>query len=88
VLSVLFFSILLTLCGSLVELLAIHLRLPRALGSLTAALVVGIVYGISYASYSRAIAFVDTVPQYSQKIRSMLKPFRQQAAKLQRRRKR
>jgi len=85
VLSVLFFSILLTfVLDPLVELFAIHLRLPRALGSLTAVLLLlALLYGISYASYSRAIAFVDTVPQYSQKIRSMLKPFRQQAEKLQ-----
>ena len=85
VLAVMFFSILLTfILDPLVELFSIHLRLPRALGSLTAVLILlAILYGISYASYSRAIAFVDSVPQYSQKIRSMLKPFRQQAEKLE-----
>jgi predicted PurR-regulated permease PerM len=85
VLSVLFFSILLTfVLDPLVELLGIHLRLPRALAALIAViLLLALLYGISYASYSRAIAFMDTVPQYSQKIRSMLKPFRQQAEKFE-----
>ncbi len=85
VLAVLFFSILLSfVLDPLVEILGIHLRLPRALAALIAVvLMMVLVYGISYASYSRAIAFVDTVPQYSQKIRSMLKPFRQQAEKFE-----
>jgi predicted PurR-regulated permease PerM len=85
VLAVVFFSILLSfVLEPLVELLSIHLRLPRALGALIAViLLLALLYGISYASYSRAIAFVDTVPQYSQKIRSILKPFRQQAEKFQ-----
>jgi predicted PurR-regulated permease PerM len=85
VLAVLFFSILLSfVLEPLVETFSIHLRLPRALASLIAViLLLALLYGISYASYSRAIAFVDTVPQYSQKIRSMLKPFRQQAEKIQ-----
>jgi predicted PurR-regulated permease PerM len=86
VLSVLFFAILLSfVLEPLVEFFAIHLRLPRAMGALSAVILMLIfLYGISYASYSRAIAFMDTVPQYSQKIRSILKPFRQQAEKFQR----
>ncbi len=85
VLSVLFFAVLLSfVLEPLVEFFAIHLRLPRPLGALTAVLLMLVVlYGISYASYSRAIAFMDSVPQYSLKIRSILKPFRQQAEKLQ-----
>lgn len=85
VLAVLFFSILLTfVLDPLVEFFAIHLRLPRTLGSLIAVIILlATLYGISYVSYSRAIAFVDTVPQYSQKIRSMLRPFRQQAEKFE-----
>ncbi len=85
VLSVLFFSILLSfVLDPLVESLGIYLRLPRALAALIAVLLMlGLLYGISYASYSRAIAFVDTVPQYSLKIRSILKPFRQQAEKFE-----
>ncbi len=85
VLAVLFFSILLSfVLDPLVEMLGMHLRLPRALAALIAViLLLALLYGISYASYSRAIAFVDNVPQYSQKIRSILKPFRQQAEKLE-----
>src|SRR6266576_2826385 len=70
VLTVLFLAILLSfVLEPLVEFFAIYLRLPRALGALIAVLLLlAFLYGISYASYSRAIAFVDTVPQYSQKI--------------------
>ena len=85
VLAVLFFSILLTfVLDPVVEFFAIYLRLPRPMGALIAVIVLlAALYGISYVSYSRAIAFVDTVPQYSQKIRSMPRPFRQQAAKFE-----
>jgi predicted PurR-regulated permease PerM len=64
VLAVLFFSILLSfVLEPLVELFAIHLRLPRALGSMIAVIILlAMLYGISYASYSRAIAFVETFP--------------------------
>lgn len=86
VLAVIFFSILVSfVLDPLVEAFGIYLRLPRALASLIAViLLLSFLYGVSYASYSRAIAFVDNVPQYSQKIRSILKPFRQQAEKLER----
>jgi len=85
VFAVLFFSVLLTfVLDPLVELFAIHIRLPRAMGALVAVIILlAMLYGISYASYSRAIAFVDTAPRYSQKIRSILQPFRQQAEKLE-----
>jgi predicted PurR-regulated permease PerM len=85
VLAVLFFSILLSfVLEPVVETLSIYLRLPRALAALIAViLLLTLLYGISYASYSRAIAFVDTVPQYSEKIRSILRPFRQQAEKFE-----
>src|SRR5215470_16764865 len=85
VLAVLFFSILLSfVLDPLVELFGIYLRLPRGLAALIAViLLLALLYGITYASYSRAIVFMDTVPQYSQKIRSILKPFRQQAEKIE-----
>src|SRR3954464_2267912 len=72
VFSVLFFAILLSfVLDPLVELLGIYVRLPRALAALTAVILLLVfLYGIAFASYSRAIAFMDTVPQYSQKIRS------------------
>lgn len=86
VLAVLFLSILVSfVLDPLVEVFGVYLRLPRALASLIAVvLLLAFLYGMSYASYSRAVAFVDKVPQYSQTIRSILRPFRQQAEKLAR----
>jgi predicted PurR-regulated permease PerM len=86
VLAVLFFAILLTfVLDPIVEAFNTYLRLPRALAALIAViLLLALLYGISYASYSRAIVFMDKVPQYSQKIRSILRPFRQQAEKIER----
>ena len=80
VLAVLFFSILLSfVLAPVVDALG-RLHLPRALASLIAVLLlVGLLYGITSASYTQAIIFADSVPKYSQKIRSILKPFRQQA---------
>ena len=85
VLAVLFFSILLSfVLEPLVEAFGVYLRLPRALGALIAVvLLLALLYGITYASYSRAIVFMDTVPRYSEKIRSILQPFRQQAEKIE-----
>jgi predicted PurR-regulated permease PerM len=84
VLAVLFFSILLSFVLSpVVEALG-HFRVPPGLGALIAvALVVVLLYGITSASYSQAVLFVDTLPKYSQKIRSILKPFRQQAERFE-----
>jgi len=86
VLAVLFFSILLSfVLDPVVEAFGIYLRLPRALAALIAVvLFLAVLYGVSYASYSRALVFMDQVPQYSQKIRSILRPFRQQAEKIER----
>ncbi len=42
-----------------------------------------VLYGISAASYNQAIIFADNVPKYSQKIRSILQPFRQEAEKFE-----
>lgn len=84
ILAVLFFSILLSFAlAPVVEALG-YLRLPRALASLIAVvLLIALLYGITYASYSQAVAFMDNVPKYSHKIRSILKPFRQQAEKIE-----
>jgi predicted PurR-regulated permease PerM len=84
VLAVLFFSILLSFAlAPVVEALG-HLRLPRALASFIAVvLLIAVLYGVTYASYSQAVAFMDNVPKYSHKIRSILKPFRQQAEKIE-----
>jgi predicted PurR-regulated permease PerM len=84
VLAVLCFSILLSFVLSpVVEALG-YFRIPPALGALIAvALLVAVLYGITSAFYSQAVLFVDTLPKYSQKIRSILKPFRQQAERLE-----
>jgi predicted PurR-regulated permease PerM len=85
VLAVLFFSVLISFALSpLVEALGL-LRLPRSLSALVAVLLlVALLYGIAAASYSQAAIFIDNVPKYSEKIRSILQPFRQQAEKLER----
>lgn len=84
VLAVLFFSILLGFALSpLVELL-IRFHLPRALAALIAVtLFLGVLYGISIASYNRAVTFLDELPKYSEKIRSLMQPLRQKAQKIQ-----
>jgi predicted PurR-regulated permease PerM len=42
-----------------------------------------VLYGITAASYNQALIFADNVPKYSQKIRSILQPYQQQAEKLE-----
>jgi len=81
---VLFFSILLSFVLSpVVEALG-YFHIPRGLAALIAVvLLVALLYGIASASYNQAVIFVDAVPKYSQKIRSILQPFRQQAEKFE-----
>jgi predicted PurR-regulated permease PerM len=85
VLAVLFFSMLLSFVLSpVVEALG-HFHIPRGLAALIAvALLVVLLYAIASASYNQAVLFVDTLPTYSQKIRSILQPFRQQAERFER----
>jgi predicted PurR-regulated permease PerM len=84
VLAVLFFSVLLSFALSpLVELL-IRFHLPRALAALiSVSLLLTLLYGITAASYNRAVIFIDALPTYSQKIRSLVQPFRQQAERIE-----
>src|SRR5208337_3572880 len=42
-----------------------------------------VLYGVTAASYNQALIFADNVPKYSQKIRSILQPYQQQAEKLE-----
>jgi predicted PurR-regulated permease PerM len=42
-----------------------------------------VLYGITVASYNQALTFADNLPKYSQKIRSMLQPYQQQAERLE-----
>src|SRR5258708_20046360 len=84
VLAVLFFAILLSFMLSPVVQALEYLHLPRALAALISVVVLlAVLYGISAASYNQAIIFADNVPKYSQKIRSILQPFRQEAGKFE-----
>ena len=84
VLAVLFFAVLLSFMLSPVVQALEYLHLPRALAALISVVaLLAVLYGISAASYNQAIIFADNVPKYSQKIRSILQPFRQEAEKLE-----
>ncbi len=84
VLAVLFFAVLLSFMLSPVVQALEYLHLPRALAALISVVVLlALLYGISAASYNQALIFADNVPKYSQKIRSILQPFRQEAEKLE-----
>jgi predicted PurR-regulated permease PerM len=84
VLAVVFFAILLSFMLSPVVQALEYLRLPRALASLTTMVVLlAALYGISVASYNQALIFADNVPKYSQKIRSIVRPYQQQAERLE-----
>jgi len=84
VLAVLFFAILLSFMLSPVVQALEYLHVPRALGALIGVVaLLAAVYGITAASYNQAAVFADNVPKYSQKIRSILQPFRQQAENLE-----
>src|ERR1700680_5344715 len=84
VLAVLFFAVLLSFMLSPVVQALEYLHLPRALSALISVVfLLAVLYGISAASYNQAVIFADNVPKYSQKIRSILQPFRQEAEKLE-----
>jgi predicted PurR-regulated permease PerM len=84
VLAVLFFAILLSFMLSPVVQALEYLHIPRALAALISVVVLlAVLYGITAASYNQALIFADNVPKYSQKIRSILQPYQQQAEKLE-----
>jgi len=84
VLATLFFAILLSFTLSpLVQALE-RFHLPRAMAAMASMLLLlAVVYALTAASYNQAVIFADNLPKYSQKIRSLLKPFRQQAERLE-----
>lgn len=85
VLAVMFFAILLAFTLSPVVQALEYMHLPRAAAALISMVgMLALVYGISVASYNQAVVFADNVPKYSQKIRSIVQPFQQDAEKLQR----
>ena len=84
VLAVLFFAILLSFMLSPVVQALEYLHLPRAMAALVSMVVLlAVLYGVTAASYNQALIFADNVPKYSQKIRSILQPYQQQAEKLE-----
>jgi predicted PurR-regulated permease PerM len=84
VLAVLFFAVLLSFTLSPVVQALEYLRIPRTLAALISVVVLlGVLYGITVASYNQALIFADNVPKYSQKIRSIVRPFQQDAEKLE-----
>jgi predicted PurR-regulated permease PerM len=61
-----------------------RIRVPRALSALIATLLlVAALYGIFYASYTQAQAFLDEFPRYSGEIRETVGHVRQKAEKIQ-----
>ncbi len=84
VLAVLFFAVLLSFMLSPVVQALEYLHIPRAMAALISVVVLlAVLYGITAASYNQALIFADNVPKYSQKIRSILQPYQQQAEKLE-----
>jgi predicted PurR-regulated permease PerM len=84
VLAVLFFAILLSFMLSPVVQALEYLHVPRALAALISMVaLLTVIYGVTSASYNQAVIFADNVPQYSQKISSILQPFRQGAEKIE-----
>ncbi len=84
VLAVLFFAVLLSFMLSPVVRALEYLRLPRAMAALISMVaLVALLYGITVASYNQALIFADNVPKYSLKIRSILRPYQQQAERLE-----
>ena len=83
VLAVLFFAILLSFTLSPVVQALEYLHIPRALAALISVVaLLGVLYGITAASYNQALIFADNLPKYSKKIRSIVQPFQQDAEKL------
>ena len=83
-LAVLFFAILLSFMLSPVVQALEYVHLPRAMAALISMLLLlGLIYGVTVASYNQAMVFADNVPKYSQKIRTILQPYQQQAEKLE-----
>lgn len=59
-------------------------RVPRAVGAFMAVmLLLGGVYGVVHFSYNNAVAFINDVPKYTDKLRATTLRFRQQAEQLQ-----
>jgi predicted PurR-regulated permease PerM len=83
VLAVFFFAILLSFTLSPVVQMLEYFHLPRAVAALISMVVLlALLYGVTVASFNQAVIFADNLPHYSQKIRSIVQPFQQDAEKL------
>src|SRR5260370_8653636 len=84
VLAVVVFAIVLSFMVCRVVQALEYLQVPRGLAALVSVVVLlAALYGVTAASYNQALIFADNVPKYSQKIRSILQPFRQEAEKIE-----
>lgn len=84
VIVVLLLSILLAFILSPIVNLLQRLRMPRALASFVAMMVlVAALYGASYFGYNRAVAFVQDWPKYSSRIKHAVTRFKEQAERIQ-----
>jgi predicted PurR-regulated permease PerM len=84
VLAVMFFAILLSFMLSPVVQALEYLHVPRTLAALVSVVVLlGVLYGITVASYNQAVIFSDNLPKYSEKIQSIIQPLQQKAEKLE-----
>jgi predicted PurR-regulated permease PerM len=64
--------------------LFLRIRIPRPVGAVVALLLVGaLLYGMTYAFYSKAVDFSQQLPQYTQKIRSHVMKFKERAQSIQ-----
>jgi predicted PurR-regulated permease PerM len=60
-----------------------YLRMPKSLGALIAVLLlVSVLYGITYVSYTRGVDFMQQLPRYSGKVRESLTKYRHKAEQL------
>lgn len=60
-----------------------NLRIPRSVGAVVALLLLfGVLYGMIYFFYNRAVAFAHDLPRYSEKAQSEVGKLRQQAQKI------
>ena len=64
--------------------LFLRIRVPRPVGGLIALLLVGaLLYGMTYAFYSKAVDFSQQLPQYTQKIQKIAMKFKERAQSIQ-----
>ena len=83
VLVVLLSSVLVAFVLAPVVDFGIRMRLPRPLSALLAVfLMVGILYGIAFTSYSKAVDFMQDLPKYSRELKGLGAKFQKRAEAL------